>query len=55
MGNVKIITDSGSDIKKEVAEKLGIRIIPISFTFDGETYYKDGVDLTLPEFYQKLR
>lgn len=54
MGNVKIITDSGSDIKREVAEKLGIRLIPISFTFDNETYYKDGVDLTLAEFYEML-
>lgn len=55
MGRLKIITDSGSDIKRETAEKLGIRLIPISFTFDGETYYRDGVDLTLAEFYQKLR
>ncbi len=55
MGNLKIITDSGSDIKRETAEKLGIRVIPISFTFDGEEYYRDGIDLSIPEFYKKLR
>ena len=55
MGNLKIITDSGSDIKRETAEKLGIRVIPISYTFDGENYYRDGIDFTIPKFYEKLR
>ena len=55
MGNLKIITDSGSDIKRETAEKLGIRVIPISFTFDGENYFRDGIDLSINEFYEKLR
>ena len=54
MGNLKIITDSGSDITKEIAERLGIRVIPISFTFDGENYFRDGIDLTIPEFYKML-
>ena len=54
MANFKIIVDSSCDIKKETAEKLGIRVIPISFTFDGETYYREGIDMQLPEFYERL-
>ncbi len=55
MQNFKIITDSNSDISRATTEKLGIRVIPISFTFDDENYYRDGLDLTPEEFYEKLR
>ena len=54
MADFKIIVDSSCDIKRETAEKLGIRVIPISFTFDGETYYREGIDMQLPEFYERL-
>ena len=36
---VKIFTDSASDITQEQAAKLGITVLPQLFTFDGETYY----------------
>ncbi len=55
MSKIKIITDSASDITCEKAEKLGIRMIPISFTFDGETYYKEGIEMKTAEFYEKLK
>ena len=51
---VKIISDSGSDISQEYAEKLGVRIIPLSFSF-GEKEYFDGIDLSNDEFYQKMK
>lgn len=54
MSKIKIITDSGSDISWEKAQKLGIRMLPISFTFDGETYYREGIDMPRDEFYEKL-
>ena len=54
MSKIKIITDSGRDISLETAQKLGIRILPISFTFDGETYYRENIDMTKEEFYEKL-
>ena len=54
MSKIKIITDSGSDISWEKAEKLGIRMLPISFTFDGETYYREGIDMSKDEFFSKL-
>jgi len=54
MSKIKIITDSGSDISLDKAQKLGIRMLPISFTFDGETYYREGIDMPRDEFYEKL-
>lgn len=54
MSKIKIITDSGSDITWETAQKLGIRMLPISFAFDGETYYREGLDMNKEEFYKKL-
>lgn len=50
---MKIITDSGSNLSPEVAEALGVQVIPFKLTFAGQTYV-DGVDLTAQELYQKM-
>lgn len=50
---VKIVTDSLGDIPPEIAEELGITIIPIYVRFGTETY-RNGVDLTTGQFYEKL-
>jgi DegV family protein with EDD domain len=50
---VKIVTDSLGDIPSEVAEELGITVIPINVIF-GTINYRDGVDLTTEQFYDKL-
>ncbi len=36
---IKIITDSGSDLPKETAEKLGVTIVPLWCSYDGENYF----------------
>jgi len=50
---VKIVTDSLGDIPSGVAEELGITVIPINVIF-GAINYRDGVDLTTEQFYDKL-
>ncbi len=50
---VKIVTDSTSDISPEVANALGITVVPVYVRF-GEEVYRDGVDITNDVFYQKL-
>jgi len=50
---VKIVTDSVSDIPAQVAEKLGITVIPVLVRF-GEDVYRDGIDITTDQFYDKL-
>ena len=50
---VKIVTDSCSDISPELAEKIGITLVPLYVQF-GEEIYRDNIDLTTEEFYHKL-
>ena len=55
MSNIKLITDSGSDLKLPVARRYGIRVIPITYSFDGETYLRSEIDESTADFYKKLR
>lgn len=50
MQRIKIMTDSASDLPREVAEDLGIEVIPIPIAVDGRGYF-EGVDFTPREFY----
>lgn len=50
---IQIIIDSASDILPQEAEKLGITVLPLTVTF-GEQEFKDAIDLTHREFYEKL-
>ena len=51
---VKIITDSVADLPSEVVKELDITVIPIPVRF-GEEVYRDNIDLTPEQFYDKLR
>jgi DegV family protein with EDD domain len=50
---VKIVTDSTSDLTPQIASPLGITVVPLYINF-GTKSYRDRVDLTTEEFYQKL-
>ncbi len=51
MEKIRIITDSAADIPQD--NIYGITVLPMSIRF-GDTEYKDGIDLTPQEFYEKL-
>jgi DegV family protein with EDD domain len=51
---VKIVTDSVADLPAEVARELGITVISLNVRF-GTEVYRDGIDLTAEEFYDKLK
>ncbi|WP_042355376.1 DegV family protein [Bacillus rubiinfantis] len=53
MSKIKIVTDSTMDMPAEVVEKLGIEVVPLSVTINGETYL-DRVELGPVEFLQKM-
>jgi len=53
MSKVAIVTDSNSGIRQEEGKKLGIYVLPMPFTIDGETFYED-INLTHSEFFYKL-
>ncbi len=50
---VAIVTDSASDLSVEEARELGAIVVPASIYF-GPTKYRDGLDLTPPQFFQAL-
>jgi len=50
---VKIVTDSVADLPPQVAQELGITIVPLHVRF-GDQVYRDGIDLTTEQFYQRL-
>jgi DegV family protein with EDD domain len=50
---VKIVTDSVADIPAQVVDELGITVIPVLVRF-GEDLYRDGIDLTTDQFYDRL-
>ena len=51
--SVAIVTDSNSGITQAQAKELGISVLPMPFTIDGETYYED-INLSQDQFYEKL-
>ena len=50
---VKIVTDSTSDLSPQLAKELGITVVPAYVLF-GSDSYRDRVDISEDEFYQKL-
>ncbi len=52
--NVRIVTDSTADIPPDLAADLGITVVPLQ-VYIGDKSYRDGVDITPGEFYQRLR
>ncbi len=51
---IKIVTDSTSDLPPQLAEELGITVVPVYVQF-GSKVYRDRVDISEDEFYQRLQ
>jgi len=50
---VRIVTDSSADLPDQLAEEMGISVIPLYVRF-GDEVHRDRVDITEDEFYQRL-
>lgn len=50
---IAIVTDTACNITPEMAEEMGIYILPIEIMIDDRNY-KDGYDITTEEFYEKM-
>jgi fatty acid-binding protein DegV len=46
---VKVVTDSCSDIPSQIAQELGITVVPLIVRF-GDEIFQDGIDLSAGEF-----
>lgn len=51
---VKIVTDSSADLPSNIVQELGITVVPLYVRF-GEETYRDRVDISENEFYQRLQ
>lgn len=54
MSKIAIVTDSNSGITQSEAEQLGIYVVPMPFTIEGETFF-EGINLSQEEFFEKLK
>jgi len=52
--NAAIVTDSVADLSPQVAEEFGIIVVPLVVRF-GTDLYRDGLDLSPDQFYEKLK
>lgn len=53
MSRIAIATDSNSGITQKLAGELGVFVLPMPFTIDGDTYFED-INLTTEEFFDAL-
>ena len=53
MHKVIILTDSTCDLSKDLIEQNDIHVVPLYVVF-GTTHYKDGIDLTTEQLYEKV-
>lgn len=51
---IKLVTDSTSDIEPSQAATLGVDVVPL-FVLWGDKSYRDYVDLSRAEFYERLK
>jgi DegV family protein with EDD domain len=51
---VRVVTDSVADLSPRLVKELGVSVIPLSVRF-GEKVYRDGIDITPDQFYEKLK
>jgi DegV family protein with EDD domain len=50
---IAIVTDSTADLPPEMVEEMGVTIVPLRVIFGNEAY-REGVDITTEEFYERL-
>ena len=50
---IKIITDSTSDLPLDLAESLGVTIVPANVIF-GQEQFKDRIEMSPAQFYERL-
>lgn len=53
MRKIAVITDSNSGITFEEAKELGVKVVPMPFLINGETYFEE-ISLSQEEFYKHL-
>ncbi len=50
---IRILTDSTADLTADLSREWQVEVVPLQVSF-GEETFRDGIDLTPEEFYQRL-
>ena len=54
MNEYVLLTDSTSDLPKEIVDEFDIKVLPMKFTLDGELHVDDG-SVSVDNFYEKVK
>lgn len=52
--NFCIISDGSCDLPEQIIKERDINIIHFLVSFDGQNYKKEGVEISLKDFYQQM-
>lgn len=55
MSEFKILSDSSCDLPDKLKQHYNIDIVPFYVSFDSKNYLKENIDITVDEFYLKLK
>lgn len=57
MNDYIIVTDSSADLSTELVQEVGVEVLPLRFTIEGQTKYNwpDNREMDPKEFYSRLR
>ena len=50
----EIVCDSAADLPEEYTVEQGISVVPFYVSFDSKTFYKEGKDIPIDEFYKAM-
>ena len=51
----RIISDGACDFSPEQVRERNIHIVPFYITFDGTTYLKEGIDISITDYFNKIQ
>lgn len=54
MNKIKVVSDGSCDLSREEIKKLDVEIVPFYVSFEEGVYQKEGVELDVRDFYQKM-
>ena len=52
--NFGIVSDSSCDLPESYVQTVQVEIVSFYLSFDGEEYYREGKEISIPEFYQRM-
>ena len=50
----ELISDGSCDLPEDYVQANEVTVVPFYVTFDGENYFKEGTQMSVREFYQRM-